>query len=60
MKKLVAFSPEEEAALRDVLHDWSHMAAAWMSAGDGEVAVTYRTLDRLMTEFQVRPRLPYA
>jgi hypothetical protein len=57
---LLALNREEEEALRDALHDWSHMAAAWMSAGDAHVQVAYRNLDRIMRELRVNPRLPHA
>jgi hypothetical protein len=54
---LLALSESEEEALRDALHDWSHMAAAWMSAGDEYVQVAYRNLERVMRELRVNPKV---
>jgi hypothetical protein len=52
----ITLTEDEQSALRDALHDWSHVAAAWMSQGDENVQVTWRNLERIMRELRVMPK----
>ena len=53
----ITLTSTEEAALRDALHDWSHMAVAWIVQGDEHVKETYRDLEGLMLSLRVHPKL---
>lgn len=53
----ITLTSTEEAALRDALHDWSHMAAAWIVQGDEHVKETYRDLEKVMQTLRVHPRM---
>ena len=53
----ITLTSTEEAALRDALHDWSHMAVAWIVQGDEHVKETYRDLEKIMQILRVHPKL---
>ena len=53
----ITLTSTEEAALRDALHDWSHMAVAWIVQGDEQVKETYRDLEKVMQILRVHPRM---
>jgi len=52
----ITLTEDEKVALRDALHDWSHVATAWMAQGDENVQVTWRNLERIMRELRVMPK----
>ena len=52
----ITLTSTEEAALRDALHDWSHMAVSWIVQGDEQARETYRDLEKVMQILRVHPR----
>ena len=53
----ITLTSTEEAALRDALHDWSHMAVSWIVQGDEHARETYRDLEKVMQILRVHPRM---